>query len=484
MSLLDRAIAAVSPRVGLDRARARAAMQVMARYRSSDIERDSPGFRARGGDADASAISARRRLSYLSRDFARNNGLTERALQVITNNVVGSGIHSKLITDDEGLAKEYLARVRAQFDTCVVDHDGVNTLAGIQRMVVRAMVQDGECLIVWPDYATGRGDLRLRVLEADYLDDRLSGPIAANGNYVSEGVEYDRAGRVVAYHLFDEHPGAVFRTNLGASLSSTRHDASRVLHVYRVDRPGQRRGVSWFAPILADLAALADNDDAQMMRQKIAACFAVFWRSESADAEGAGIPQTLSPGLIQKIGSGDDVQFANPPDVTGYDDFGRVHLRRIAAGVGVTYEDLTGDLTQVNFSSARIGRMTFSQNIDAWQWTLVLPRLCAPVGQWGLRAWIYDDPSVARRLRDARLEWTPPPPVIADPKNEMQVVEKKLQLGLTSRRREIRALGYDAEDIDASIEADPMAQRFSTGPGAGSDPVGDLARDIIEGTSK
>lgn len=463
MNLLDRVIGAVSPARGLERAQARLALQAVANYRGARVPFDSPRVRPTGADADAAAAS-RLRLAGVARDFTRNNGIAERALQVLTNNVVGSGIHSKLVTQDKALADDYLARVRAVLDTTAVDADGTGTLAGIQRMMMRAMAQDGECLLVW--VPGSRTEFKVRVLEADFLDNRLTGQTAENGNIVRDGIEYDPSGRVVAYHLFEEHPGTDVLLLHRGSVRSHRVDASRVIHLYRADRPGQRRGVSWFAPVLEDMAAIADNDEAQMMRQKIAACFAAFWRSDSATAEAAGVPDQLSPGLIQKIGSDDDVMFANPPDVTGYDDFARIHLRRIAAGLGLTYEDLTGDLTGVNFSSARIGRMTFSQNVDAWQWALIIPRLCQPFGQWFLQHWAMEDPRLAGALRAARLEWTPPPPVVADPKNETQVVEKRLALGLTSRRREIRALGYDPEDIDADITGDALADRFGPRPAA------------------
>lgn len=328
-------------------------------------------------------------------------------------------------------------------------------------MQIRATAQDGGALLVWPDDRSS--DFKVRLLEIDYLDDRLTGPIAASGNYLSEGIEYDSRGRVVAYHIYEEHPGAVVRTQFGLSLNSVRVDASRVIHLYRADRPGQRRGVSWFAPVLSDMVALADNDEAQLMRQKIAACFAAFWKTDKIDAQAAGIPPTLAPGLIQKIGEGDEVTFANPPDVTGYDDFGKIHLRRIAMGLGLTYEELTGDLSDVNFSSGRLGRIAMGQNVEAWQWTMMIPRVCQPLGQWFLRSWVYEDPRMLQRLKAARIEWAPPPPVIADPKGETAVAVQRIEAGLSSRRREIRNLGYDAEDIDADITSDPLAGQFSGG---------------------
>jgi len=460
VNFIDRAIAAVNPRAGLRRAQSRAVLEAMAHYNAATVTRRSAGVRSVSGDADSVAQGVRRRIMLSVRDVVRNNATAKRAVQVLVNNIIGTGIEPKLITKDDGLRDDWKIRAR-KLDSIGFDVDGCSTLAGIQRLAVEAMVTDGEAFILWPDNDYADGQCQVRVLEPEYLNDTLQGRAAIGNNVIYDGIEYDPAGRVVAYHLYEEHPdSAVSLAPLGRVLSS-RVDASRVIHLYRVDRPGQRRGVSWFAPVLDDLVALADNDEAQLMRQKIAACFAVFWRSEKTP-EAAGIPSRLAPGLIQQIGHDDEVSFASPPDVTGYDDFAKIHLRRIAAGLGITYEALTGDLSNVNFSSARLGRIEMGQNVEAWQWVLVMPRLCAPLATWILRGWAQAEPGSVSKLRLARIEWTPPPPVIADPKTETQVAVEKIEAGLSSRHGEIRKMGYEPAQIDAEISKDTEMRRSLT----------------------
>jgi len=460
MNLLDRAIAAVSPQTGLRRAQARMSLEAMANYRASTITRRSPSVRAVAGDADAVAAVARRQIALSARDVVRNNAVAERAVQVLVNAIIGTGIEPKLVSDDAGLREGWKVKLR-QLDTVQIDADGLSTLAGLQRLMVRAMIIDGEALMILPRESGPNGLVQVRVLEADFLDDRRQGRAENTANALYDGIEYGPDGRVVAYHLYDDHPGSAVWKPDWKGMTSSRVTADRVIHLFRPDRPGQRRGVSWFAPVLDDLVALADNDEAQMMRQKIAACFAAFWRTEK-QGEAAGIPPKLAPGLIQQIGADDEVVFANPPEVTGYDDFARIHLRRIAAGLGITYESLTGDLSGVNFSSARIGRMEMAANVEAWQWTLVMPRLCAPLADWILRSWAYADPGKISGLREARIAFTPPPPAIADPKTEIQVAVQKVEAGLSSRAAEIRKLGYEPAEIDAEITADtPMRQSLA-----------------------
>lgn len=460
MNLIDRVIASISPRAGLRRATARGALQALAHYNAASVSRRSGSVRPASGDADAVAQGVRRRIMLSVRDVVRNNATAKRATQVLVNNIIGTGIEPKLISDDQQLKTAWKIRGR-KLDTLAFDVEGVSTLAGIQRLAVETMVVDGEALILWPDDGGSAGQCQVRVLEAEFLNDSLQGTADNPQNIIYDGIEYDPAGRVVAYYLYHEHPDSAVWLGPHRGVEYARVDASRVIHLYRIDRPGQRRGVSWFAPVLDDLVALADNDEAQMMRQKIAACFAAFWRSEKAP-EAAGVPATLSPGLIQQIGADDEVTFATPPDVTGYDDFARIHLRRIAAGLGITYEALTGDLGSVNFSSARLGRIEMGQMVEAIQWTLVMPRLCAPLADWILKGWAYAETDLVGALRQARIVWTPPPPVIADPKNETQVSIQKIEAGLSSRHGEIRRMGYEPAEIDAEIVADAQMRRNLT----------------------
>lgn len=455
---LDRAIAWLSPETGLRRMKARATAEAARmHYRAADLPRRSEGLRAMAGDADAVAAMQRRGLSLVARDVLRNNPIAARGLASIQNNVIGAGIEPRLVTADKGLEREWESDVQPYLDSVAIDGDEALPLGGLQALSVGATAADGEALVVWPDPAK-RG-AQVRVLEADYLDTRLQGPIGKAGNLIFDGIERDRHGRVVAYHLFGEHPGSPVLGVHWRGLESERVDASRVAHLYRVDRPGQRRGVSWFAPVLDDLVALADNDEAQLMRQRIAALFAAFWRTD--DTERPNIPPQLAPGAIMPIGQGDEVTFANPPEVTGYDDFARIVLRRIAAGLGITYEELTGDLSGVNFSSARLGRIAMGQNVERWQWHMVMPKLCNPIGGWILRQWAFDSGSGAtvRALARARIEWTPPPPVVADPKTETDVAVRRIEAGLTSRPAEIRRTGYAPAKIDAEIAADMATRR-------------------------
>ena len=482
MNLLDRAIAVVSPQWGMRRARARA---VTAHYDAAGIGRRTSSMKAARTDADAAARQ-RQRMAWYARDMVRNTPFATRAQSVICGGIVGDGILPKVVLSYPGLKETARKRVRdrglelieAHFDTCAIDRQGRQNLYGLQRLVTNTVVDAGECLVrIYHSHPDPDAlPLQLDVLEPDYLDDGKFGWMAT-GNEIRDGIEYDATGRRVAYWLFPEHPGGDWTPGARRGISE-RVPAEEVLHIYRQDRPGQMRGVTWFAPVMMRLQDLADHEDAQLMRQKIAACFAAF-RVRSEGGKGGEIAE-LAPGMIYDLGEDEDVKFAEPPGVDGYDEFTRSVLRSVAAGMGITYEALTGDLGQVNFSSARMGRLEMDQNISAWQWLMLIPQMMQPLAQAFITAWNGHDGAAMIKAglpadiwRHLRLEWQPPRKVIVDPTREIAALADAVRNGFASRQQVVRQLGVDPERLLGEIEQDRadaarLNLSFDSDPGSGS----------------
>lgn len=454
MNLIDRAIAQLSPRWGYRRAQARHALTVLAHYDAATTGNRGASWRRSSADAD-NASGNRQRLAFVGRDMIRNTALAARAQAVICNNVVGDGIIWKVNGGTKTRADKLRKALRAHFDTTMIDADGRQNLYGLQRLVMNAVIADGEVLIRRRRRSSRDGlplPFQIEVLEIDHLDttrDRLFAAQGAEGE-VREGIEYDAIGRRVAYWLYPQHPGAT--VGLRRSLTSRRVPASEVIHIYRQDRPKQMRGVSWFAPVALALQDMADGQDAQIMRQKIAACFAAFRVAPEAEyvtdadkSDVAGL-STMVPGRIQNLAPGEDIRFANPPSVDGYDKFTRIILQTVASGMGITYEALTGDLGNVNFSSGRMGRMEMDRNVSAWQWLLLIPQMMQPLSAWTLEA--FDIASGQLRSSvDMSIDYVPPHRMLVDPAREIPALAAKVRAGFASRQGVVRELGFDPGDL-------------------------------------
>lgn len=457
MNPLEWAIAQVSPTRALARVRAKAALRALMNYDAATTTGRASSWRPNASDADGAA-ARRARLAYVARDMVRNTPFATRAQSVIVNNVVGDGIIPKVRGGTKSQQADLLDLIERHLDTTLIDADGRNNLYGLQRLAMNTVVDAGEVLI--RRRIRERRDnlplsLQLQVLEPDFIDTSRDGVI--DGAEVREGIEYDAIGRRQAYWLFPRHPGGAFR--LGKTWASRRVPASEILHIYRQDRPGQMRGVSWFAPVALAMQDMADHQDAQLMRQKIAACFVAFRISPDADtdpdADKTGLATSLVPGRIQNVAPGEDIRFATPPGVEAYDEFTRTVLRSAAAGMGITYEALSGDLSNVNFSSARLGRMEMAANISSWQWLMLVPQMLHPIGQWILEQWALE--RMARPARGLKFDWVPPPMKLVDPTREIPALRDKVRAGFASRQSVVRELGYDPERLLEEQIADAAA---------------------------
>jgi lambda family phage portal protein len=347
---------------------------------------------------------------------------------------------------------------KAWSETSAVDTDGRYDLAGLQKLVMRTVVESGECLVRRHFRRATDGlplPIQLQVLEPDFLDS-LKDTVLVGGNRVIQGVEFDASDRRVAYWLFREHPGSMFLGRSPGGFTSQRLPASEVLHVYQSDRPGQVRGPSWFAPVILKLKDFDEYDDATLMKQKIAACLAVL----TSDVDGSAPPlgtldpnnpqiDTLEPGIVLNLAPGRSVQVVEPPSVREYGDYTQVTLRAIATGLGVTYEDLTGDYTDLPFSAARMSRLRHWARVEDWRWHLLVPQFLNPVWSWAMQAAaIMGLPVIPTTA------WTAPPLPMIEPDKEGLAIQRNIRTGITTLSEAIRERGYKPSTFLAELAAD------------------------------
>jgi lambda family phage portal protein len=385
VSWLDRAIVSVAPRTATRRVLARQAFEGLARsYEGAARGRRTDGWHAPGSSADAEIGRAGALLRDRMRDLVRNNPHAAKAVAVLVNNIIGAGIMPRAASGDDKLDREVDRLFEIWARGC--DADGQLDFYGLQTLACREMVEAGEVLVRRRPRRPGDGvmpPVQMQLLEADFLDATRNGALGA-GQAV-QGIEFDALGRRRAYWLFGAHPGDA-SLSLPGGLTSRAVPASEIAHVYEKQRT-QARGVPWGAPVIRSLRDLDDYEVAEIVRKKTEACVtAIVFGDEEAqqgiapavvDADGNRVEQ-FEPGLIAYARGGKDIRFNQPAATGGYGEYKRASLHTISAGFRVPYELLTGDLSQVNYSSIRAGLVEFRRMIDAVQWQLFIPMFCAP----------------------------------------------------------------------------------------------------------
>jgi lambda family phage portal protein len=421
---------------------------VQRHYEAASVGRRTQGWKRSISDANAAIGPSLVRLREVSRDLVRNNPYAESAVSTIVDHTVGWGIVP--------MAEHNAWKLWA--NSTAIDADGRHDLSGLEKLVMRAVVESGEVLIRrrWRRVEDGFPlPMQLQVLEPDFLDTSKDG-LTPNGGRIVQGVEFDPIGRRAAYWLYKEHPGATFTRGSSLFSVSTRVPATDVVHVFKASRPGQVRGPSWFAPVLLRFKDFDEFEDATLMKQKIAACLAVI----TSDTDGTAAPignseaetpeiDSLEPGMILNVAPGKSVEVVQPPSVREYADYSKTSLRAIATGLGVSYEDLTGDYTGMPFSAARMSRLRHWDRVEDWRWRLLVPQFLDPVWSWAMEA--------CALMGIAPVEnegWTAPPLPMIEPDKEGLAIQRNIRTGITTLSEEIRARGYNRDKFLDELQAD------------------------------
>lgn len=467
-NFLDSAVAFLAPGVGLIRMKQRAAMEALQRrYEGAALGRRTGDWYAPGTGAVEEIERDRQWLVNRSRETVRNNGLGSNAIQrIVPNNVVGTGIipapkavgvNGEATATTEKLNKKVKQLWEAWAGKTTCDYNDNLTLYGLQHLAARAIMESGDVLIRRVINRDKKDfPLEIQVLESDFIDTTKHSLIGeTDGAYNRYGIRFNTKGKVTGYWLHVSHPGEA------GTLDSKLVDAKDVIHIFDVLRPGQIRGVPLLASILIRLKDLKDYEDAELIKQKVAACFSAFVSTADLDADPNDRKDDLDrlePGMISYLDPGETVQIATPPANTGYGEHTNNVKRTIASGIGISYETLATDYSQVNFSSARMGRMEMQANIEQWQWNMIIPKLDK------LWQWFIDMCVLTGDLSDTvkiPVSWTPPRKPMIDPVKETQAKIMAMKAGLVSLQTVLREDGYQPEEVMEQMKQDEeLAKKY------------------------
>jgi lambda family phage portal protein len=239
--------------------------------------------------------------------------------------------------------------------------------------------------------------------------------------------------------------------------------ASEILHVCRVERPGQVRAVSWMSSAMQTLNHLDAYQKAELIAARVASCKMGFYKTvpgETTPTDGTmgTLPVTdAEPGIFETMPTGWDFQTFDPQHPAGnYPVFVKATLRSAAGGLGVAYNNFANDLDGVSYSSIRSGVLEERENwmvVQDWfincfarpvyaEWlsvTLLTGAVKLPAAK---REKYLADTWLARRW-----PWV-------DPSNDIDAKIKEVSLGITSKSAIAAEAGRDRADVIADQARD------------------------------
>jgi lambda family phage portal protein len=430
-------------------------------------------------DLDGSLIILRAR----SRSLAANNEHGKRFLSLVASNVVGRA-HPKLqvraMRDQANpnkpttLDKPANDAIEAHWDrwgrTCDITGRHQD-LAHLLRTVMKSVARDGEALIRRVQDKRLPYGTALQLLEADRLDESYNLRLD-NGNTVRQGVEIDSAGRAVAYYIKTAHPGE----NYGSVPNKIeRVPAGEMIHLFLAERAEQVRGVPWMHAVILRAAQLHEFEESAVIAARIGASkIAALEHADDApdavdamaDGRVGGIPQmSIQAGEMFDLPPGTKLSSWNPDyPHANFESFLKACLRGLAAGLDVADHNLTGDMSGVNYSSARIAELS-----EREMWMILQDWLIASLVRPVYREWLgysllsgsitfdisgkslpaerFEKFFNASRFQGRRWKWV-------DPAKEAEANEKQLASNLTSRTRLAAEQGEEFDDILDELKAE------------------------------
>jgi lambda family phage portal protein len=453
-TILDRAIAFVSPQTGLKRWQARTHMAMLGGYTGARRDRrQTREWNTATGSADNVLLDDLPVLRDRSRDLLRNAPLATGAVNTLVTNVIGTGLNPQAhidretlrpyLKDDDAMEKwesdaERVFTAWATNPDCDITRS--QTFTELQALILRSVLESGDVFILrkYRERVGNPFGTVLQIIEADRID--------GNG---TAGVEIDDDGAPVAYNVLESYePNAN-----GIRIPAFDTDGRRqVLHVFNRTRPGLTRGVPYLAPVIESLKQLDKYTEAEIMAAVVSSMFTIFVKSE---AEGGLLPigenepvskggdYKLSPGAILDLQPNEGIEIANPnrPNA-GYDGFVQSILRQIGVALEIPFEILIKHFT-ASYSAAQAAL------VEAWKafstrrkW--IATQFCQPVYEMviteAIAKGILEAPGFFSDLfvRAAYLgaEWIGPPRGQIDQLKEVRAADYRVRLGISTLEEE------------------------------------------------
>lgn len=474
--MIDRFIAKVAPGVALKREKNRMQLEFInsgySQQGASHIKKSLRSFNDFSSSPDEDITWNRRTLMQRSRSLYMGTPVATGALKTAKTNVVGSGLQLTptidadflKMTEDE--ADKWESDVAREFALWAnnKDCDAARTcnFGKLQQLAFLSMQLSGDVIVLLPviKFPNRIYDLRVNLVEAD----RLCNPydIPELGKFQG-GIEVDDYGAPIRYHIAKYYPETQLVQGLNTWTAVEAFGAKtgrrNVLHLFELERPGQRRGVPFLAPVIEALKQLGRYTDAELMAAVVSGCFTVAITTDAPEGQIGEFPDMpldapdglepipddikLGNGTVVQLAPGEDVKSINPgrPN-TAFDPFVTAILRQVGAALEIPMELLVKHFT-ASYSASRAALL------EAWklfkkQRTALAEDFCQPIyEEWLAEAvakgrisapGFFTDEAVKAAYCGAK--WNGPSPGQIDPMKEVTAAQKRVENCFSTRAQE------------------------------------------------
>lgn len=432
---------------------------------------DNHFLTADNSDADSligdSLQKARNKVRY----EVRNNSYAKGIIQSFANDIVGTGPVLQLKTANEAFNTEVERRWADWGDYS--DISGRQTMADMLQLAVMQCCEAGEA--VWtfgtnPDALRGMPALGLLMFEPDQIETPWG---FINNPKVINGILVDDFGRPVEYYVLKEHPGKANAAGLGIEYNTI--SAKQIIHLTKIDRPGQTRGMPWLTPAAPLFAWLRSYTQAVILAAQKAAQISAVIHSDSPVGGAAAAEEfetiPIEADSMLTLPQGWQMsQFKAEQPVQTYEMFKREILSEMARCICMPSNVAAADSSRHNYASGRLDWQVYFRHISVirnWMTKRMLNRVFAMWFQEALLLPNYIGAGV-ERVEPSQIEWYWPGNEHVDPQKEANAQQTRLSTFTTSLAAEYARQG---KDWRKELEQIALEQAFLKENGIKTEPI-------------
>lgn len=476
MNFLDKTISFFSPKQGKERAIARAETRIIKNYAdfgASQRKNTMFGWRVKRGSADDDTTKQLPTLRSRSRDLYMTGSIGTAAIKTLRTNVIGKGLTCKpqldykLLNLDIKSAKEIELKIEREWllwsESVNCDSERRLDFNRLQRLAYMSKLMNGDVLVTMP-YKKRNGfpySLTVQLIEGD----RVKSPISTEKNII-EGVEIDKHGEVLAYHIWNDDLGTEpLRINAFGGKSGER----LALHLFEPERVGQRRGVPLLAQVIESIQQLTKYTKAEVQRAALLGVLTAVIttegsknsRSNTLDALGISDSESKNDEAIElgtaniiALNPGEDIKTVSAANAQiGFEQFFKAFCVQIGAILeipsGVLMKSFTG-----SYSASRAELLEFWKMTSCEQ-NYMAQNFCQPIyerflveaqskGRLNLPGF-FDDPLI--RQAYCSCKWIGTSRGNLDPLKEVKASIEKVNAGFSTREIEAAEYGNDYDEV-------------------------------------
>jgi len=461
---IAKAIGLVAPGYAREYLKSHAVIRAYEAAKTTGINRNYKPTQSSGAQENTEAWQS---VVNKTRELVRNNphvaGMTRRFVaalvgegswprpKVLKNNAANNFDFNSVVNSD------ILNRWEMFAPTACANGDSIYQL---QRLAANHFFIDGGLLIrkvyIKGKNAAGKAQkqLALQPIEIDQLDKSKDVDTAALR--IVGGKELDNYNRVIAYWLKSRHPAELDTT-------SERVDSSEIIDIYDRDRASSIGGISRLAPSVMNFHNIGMYRTDTMKLARTALGFGVFVQTDYPDDffkdgetdEQGNEYEFVTPGGVHYLRPGESINTVKPENPgTQYEPFLRSELRGASVGAGMSYESVSNDGSQTNFSGTR-QMLLFERALTRYTFAIFEEKFYSVVYKWfiefekdfrGLRLPGYEQTP----LKFLRCTWSRPKTEWVDPLKDSKAAEHEIAMGGGTITEYAETQGKDIEEIVAT----------------------------------